>query len=120
VPDFPVDKRPDYRSPEGAEGMDAISGDEPFMMLPDGRGWLYAPAGLVDGPMPTHYEPYESPVQNALYPDLDANPAMLQWNREDNPKADLGDPEYPSCSRRCSPRSTRCSRASGASRTAAG
>ena len=38
VPDFPVDKRPDYRAPDdGGEGMDAISGDEPFIMMGDGR-----------------------------------------------------------------------------------
>ena len=31
-------------------------------MQADGRGWLFAPAGLADGPLPTHYEPQESPV----------------------------------------------------------
>ena len=36
-------------------------------MHPDGLGWLYAPTGLVDGPLPTHYEPHESPVDNPLY-----------------------------------------------------
>ena len=95
VPDFPVDKPPGYRPPEGAQGMDAISGKDPFIMLPDGRGWLYAPAGLLDGPMPTHYEPYESPVSNPLYPNIEFNPAALVWSRADNPKADPGDPEYP-------------------------
>jgi formate dehydrogenase major subunit len=95
VPDFPVDKPPDYRAPEDAKGMDAISGTDPFIMLPDGRGWLYAPAGLLDGPMPTHYEPYESPVSNLLYPEIDRDPAALVWPRADNPKADPGDPRYP-------------------------
>ena len=37
-PDFPADKRPDYRAPDDAEGMDAISGDDPFIMMADGRG----------------------------------------------------------------------------------
>jgi formate dehydrogenase major subunit len=95
VPDFPVDKPPSYRAADDATGMDAISGDEPFMMLPDGRGWLFAPAGLVDGPLPTHYEPYESPVPNLLYPDLESNPAMLQWDRPENPKAPIGDRRFP-------------------------
>jgi formate dehydrogenase major subunit len=67
VPDFEPTKPPDYRPPAGAAGMAAISGDAPFIMKPDGRGWLYAPAGLKDGPLPTHYEPIESPVANALY-----------------------------------------------------
>jgi formate dehydrogenase major subunit len=36
-------------------------------MQADGKGWLFAPAGLVDGPLPTHYEPQESPFPNLLY-----------------------------------------------------
>ncbi|HSD77696.1 MAG TPA: molybdopterin dinucleotide binding domain-containing protein, partial [Solirubrobacteraceae bacterium] len=95
VPDFPVDKRPDHVAPAGGTGMDAISGDDPFIMMADGRGWLFAPSGLLDGPLPTHYEPYESPVANALYPELDSNPAVLTWSRADNPKAEAGDPDYP-------------------------
>jgi formate dehydrogenase major subunit len=87
VPDFPVDKPPTYRAPEDATGMDAIDGDHPFIMHADGQGWLFAPAGLLDGPLPTHYEPLESPVGNALYPRVRSNPAALKWNRADNPTA---------------------------------
>jgi formate dehydrogenase major subunit len=95
VPDFPADKPPDYKAAPDATGMDAISGDQPFMMMADGRAWLYAPAGLLDGPMPAHYEPIESPVGNALYPEVPFNPAALRWNRPDNPYAKPGDPAYP-------------------------
>jgi formate dehydrogenase major subunit len=95
VPDFPVNKRPDYVAPDDAAGMDAISGTDPFIMMVDGRGWLYSPAGLMDGPLPTHYEPFESPVENALYPNVGRNPAALSWNRPDNPVAATGDPRYP-------------------------
>jgi formate dehydrogenase major subunit len=95
VPDFPIDKAPGYRGPDDAHGMDAISGDEPFMMMADGRAWLFAPSGLLDGPMPTHYEPFESPLENPLYPRIHENPAALRWSRPDNPYADPGDPEYP-------------------------
>src|SRR4051794_14016059 len=96
VPDFPVDKRPDYRAPEdGGKGMDAISGDQPFIMMGDGVGWLYAPSGLLDGPMPTHYEPLESPVANPLYPELGANPVAIRWSRPDNPFNATGSEEYP-------------------------
>ena len=35
--------------PAGATGPDAIAGDEPFIMQADGRGWLYAPAGVAEG-----------------------------------------------------------------------
>jgi formate dehydrogenase major subunit len=87
VPDFPVDKPPDYTPAKDAKGMDAISGSDPFIMHADGRGWLFAPAGLLDGPMPTHYEPLESPADNLLYPRIRANPAAMRWNRADNPTA---------------------------------
>ena len=67
VPDFVADKRPDYRPPEGATGPAGLAGDDPFIMQADGKGWLFAPAGLVDGPLPAHYEPQESPFTNPLY-----------------------------------------------------
>jgi formate dehydrogenase major subunit len=94
VPDFPPTKRPDYVAPDDAEGMDAISGDDPFIMMGDGRAWLYSPSGLLDGPLPTHYEPIESPVENLLYPKVGANPAAITWKREDNP-LNPASPEYP-------------------------
>jgi formate dehydrogenase major subunit len=96
VPDFPVDKRPDYRAPEdGGKGMDAISGTDPFIMMGDGRAWLYTPSGLLDGPLPTHYEPIESPVPNLLYPAVGANPVAIRWERPDNPINATADPRWP-------------------------
>jgi formate dehydrogenase major subunit len=67
VPDYIAGRPPSYRPPEGATGVDAISGTDPFIMQADGKAWLFAPAGLVDGPLPTHYEPQESPFRNPLY-----------------------------------------------------
>ncbi len=67
VPDFVADKAPSYVAPDDATGPDGLSGNEPFIMQSDGKGWLYAPAGLVDGPLPTHYEPQDSPVTSPLY-----------------------------------------------------
>ena len=69
VPDFPARQaaRTTWRR-DDAEGMDAISGDDPFIMMGDGRAWLYSPSGLLDGPMPTHYEPFESPVDEPALP----------------------------------------------------
>ena len=67
IADFSADKSPHYRPPAGASRAEALSGIDPFVMQADGKGWLYVPAGLVDGPMPTHYEPQESPVANPLY-----------------------------------------------------
>jgi formate dehydrogenase major subunit len=67
VPDFERTKPPGYRPPDGALAEDAIAGDDPFIMQADGKGWLYAPSGVLDGPLPTHYEPAEGPVANPLY-----------------------------------------------------
>lgn len=67
VPDFVVDRAPGSQAPEDAGGAAALDGDDPFVMQADGKGWLFAPKGMVDGPLPTHYEPQESPVRNPLY-----------------------------------------------------
>jgi formate dehydrogenase major subunit len=67
IPDFTATKSPHYRPPAGATDAEALSGMDPFIMMPDGKAWLFVPAGLVDGPLPTHYEPQESPVPNPLY-----------------------------------------------------
>ncbi len=84
VPDFEKTKPPDYRPPEGAEGPAALHGDDAFIMMSDGKGWLFAPAGLADGPLPTHYEPHESPVRNLLY-GQQASPVRKVYGRPDNP-----------------------------------
>jgi formate dehydrogenase major subunit len=83
VPDFQPDKRPDYRPPDDAEAQDAIAGNHPFIMQPDGRGWLFVPSGIVDGPLPTHYEPDESPLANPLYGQV-SNPARQCFRRPGN------------------------------------
>ena len=76
VPDFVPDKAPGYVPPEGAKGPEALAGDDPFIMQSDGKAWLFAPSGLVDGPLPTHYEPQESPIDNVLY-DQQRNPGRV-------------------------------------------
>ncbi len=94
VPDFEPSKRPDYRPPAGATGMAAIAGDAPFVMKPDGRGWLFAPAGLADGPLPTHFEPVESPVPNPLYKQQ-TNPTVRIPRHELNTLAESGSYDFP-------------------------
>ncbi len=84
VPDFEKHKPPGYRPPEGAVGVEALRGDDAFVMQADGKGWLFAPSGLADGPLPTHYEPHESPVRNALYAQQ-GNPTRIVFGRKDNP-----------------------------------
>jgi formate dehydrogenase major subunit len=79
-PDFEPEKPPTYRPPEGATGMAAIAGDRPFIMKTDGLGWLYAPKGAKDGPLPCHYEPLESPVGNLLYPRRATSPTVRTFD----------------------------------------
>jgi formate dehydrogenase major subunit len=84
VPDFEATKPPSYRPPEDAVGPEALRGDDPFVMQADGKGWLFVPNGLQDGPLPTHYEPHESPFRNALY-GQQGNPTRKVYGRDDNP-----------------------------------
>jgi formate dehydrogenase major subunit len=84
VPDFVPDRPPDFVPEPGAKGPDAIGGQDPFVMQTDGKAWLFAPLGVSDGPMPTHYEPPESPVANALYPQQN-NPARRGLQSPSNP-----------------------------------
>jgi formate dehydrogenase major subunit len=56
VPDYKVDEDP-------ALGMG------PFIMNPEGVARFFAKAGMVEGPFPEHYEPFETPVgYNPLHP----------------------------------------------------
>ena len=93
-PDFPVTKSPDTPADPHGIGLDAHSGQQPFILKPDGVGWLFNPAGLLDGPLPVHYEPAESPVKNALYRQQ-ASPVLKYWKRDDNVLAAVGDPRFP-------------------------
>lgn len=94
VPDFERDKPPGYLPPEGALAEAALAGTDPFIMQPDGKGWLFAPAGLADGPLPAHYEPHESPVRNTLYGQR-ANPARRTYRRPESPYNPPGSPRFP-------------------------
>jgi formate dehydrogenase major subunit len=61
---------PDYVAtipPERATG--------PFIMNPEGVSRLWVRGLMADGPFPVHYEPFESPVANPLFPKVKGNPA---------------------------------------------
>jgi formate dehydrogenase major subunit len=95
VPDFEEHKPPGYRAPEGAKAQDALNGDDPFIMQADGKAWLFAPAGLTDGPIPTHYEPVESPHHNLLYPRTQDNPSTITYDHPGNRYHPVGSDIYP-------------------------
>lgn len=94
VPDFEPDKSPDYRPAAGATGMEAIPGDRPFIMKPDGFGLLFAPAGTRDAPLPAHYEPVESVTRNRLYHQQDS-PSMRHFEGRLNQLARGVHPDFP-------------------------
>jgi formate dehydrogenase major subunit len=96
IPDFLPDRRPDYR-PDWSKhphGMDAHGGQLPFIMESDGYCQLFVPSGLKDGPLPTYYEPLESPVHNVMY-GQQHNPTAKIWKRPGNELHAVGDPRFP-------------------------
>ena len=95
VSDFKETLPPDHKGQPEKGGLEALDGDKPFGLHPDGRGWLYVSSGLKDGPLPTHFEPIESPVANPLYgPQI--NPPVKKHERKDNPYAHSpADPRFP-------------------------
>ena len=92
--DFALTKAPASRGKDNGIGFDWLSGNDPFIMRPDGKAWLFAPFGIADGPLPTHYEPYESPVHNIVYKQ-ESNPLAKVWNVAGNPYHHVADPKYP-------------------------
>jgi formate dehydrogenase major subunit len=76
------------------KGVAALGGARPFTLHPDGVGWIYVASGLKDGPLPTHYEPLESLIENPLY-DQQTNPAANRKKRPDNPYAAPHDARFP-------------------------
>jgi formate dehydrogenase major subunit len=93
-PDFAATKRPDAAANPGGVGLECHDGASPFLMQSDGKAWLYVPEGLVDGPLPAHYEPYESPVENAVYRQQH-NPLTKIWELSQNAYAPVGSADYP-------------------------
>jgi formate dehydrogenase major subunit len=94
-PDMVPTKAPGYRHNPASRGMDALDGTDPFILKPDGKGWLFAPTGVVDGPLPTHYEPIESPVKNVVYPARQINPVAKILETDSNLILGGADPKYP-------------------------
>jgi formate dehydrogenase major subunit len=79
VPDFKPDSHP-------KEHMG------PFIMTAEGVGRIFAPLGaFADGPLPEHYEPIESPVQNLFHPNQSNNPVVRKLSTPADKYATPGD-----------------------------
>ena len=79
VPDFKADAPPD------ALGS--------FIMLPEGVAKLFAP-DFAEGPFPEHYEPVESPVDNAMHPAVGTNPMATIFEGDLDPLGTAEDYPY--------------------------
>jgi formate dehydrogenase major subunit len=67
----------------------------PFIMNGEGVGRLFSNS-LVDGPLPEHYEPIESPVRNLLHPDVSASPVAFLYDKAAGRPSRFGSvKEYP-------------------------
>lgn len=88
VPDFAPTKKPDAKANPAGTGLAAQAGTDPFLMKADGKGWLFAPKGLNEGPLPEHYEPLESPIANPLSK-VQVNPVVKIWATDQD--KDVGD-----------------------------
>ncbi len=67
---------PDIRADANPEDANRV---QPFIMTAEGVARLFTPTGLAEGPLPEHYEPFESPLKNnPMHPNnplARANPA---------------------------------------------
>ena len=92
--DFTATKAPGTAANATGVGIAFHSGRDPFLLKTDGKGWLFAPSGAVDGPLPTHYEPWESPVKNALYKQ-DRNPVAKFFDVKGNKYNEFAGTQFP-------------------------
>jgi len=92
--DFAATKDPTTPANPNGIGIAFHSGSDPFLLKKDGKGWLFAYEGLSDGPVPTHYEPWESPVKNLLYKQ-DRNPITKIYDVPGNKYNEFAGPQFP-------------------------
>ncbi len=78
----------------GAPPLAVKGGKNPFIMLKDGLGQLFG-SGLVDGPLPEHYEPVETPVRNHGFSGQLSNPCAKIVASDMDKIAAPADPNYP-------------------------
>lgn len=84
VPDFPATRAPSDRL-----------GDAPFFMNPHGTGYLFSFNGtIVDGPLPEHYESFESPVRNIMGR-AQYTPPIVKCESDLDLRSDVDDNAFP-------------------------
>ncbi len=64
----------------------------PFIMTGEGVGRMFSNS-MIDGPLPEHYEPVESPIENPLHPKVSASPAAFLYDQAAGRPNRFGTPE---------------------------
>ncbi len=67
----------------------------PFIMNAEGVSRLFVRGLMRDGPFPVHYEPFESPVTNAVAPKIRGNPAARVFKDDMAQFAEPASAEFP-------------------------
>ncbi|MBP1883940.1 formate dehydrogenase major subunit [Ensifer mexicanus] len=67
----------------------------PFIMNPEGVSRLFTRGMMRDGPFPTHYEPFESPLGNLVAPNIRGNPAARVFKGDLEQFAETASKEFP-------------------------
>lgn len=78
----------------GAVIPPGTSANNSYMMNTEGSARLFAPTGMKDGPIPEHYEPIESPVNNIMSKQQN-NPVATWYGKDFSKVAQTGSKEYP-------------------------
>jgi len=72
---------PDFKGTVAPNAQDGIFiGNRPFIMRPDGLGGLFA--NLNEGPLPEHYEPWDSPLAKNPFSGQMLNPVVKIWRKD--------------------------------------
>jgi formate dehydrogenase-N alpha subunit len=72
--------------PDGGAPPMNQGGYYPFIMKAEGHSRFFGP-GMAEGPLPEHYEPWETPVDNAMSKQT-SNPAFKIWHPDEQGKRD--------------------------------
>jgi formate dehydrogenase major subunit len=67
----------------------------PFIMNAEGVSRLWVRNMMRDGPFPVHYEPFESPIENAIAPKVRGNPVARVFQGDFAQFADVGTKDFP-------------------------
>jgi formate dehydrogenase-N alpha subunit len=82
--------------PDGGGKAMVYGGHQPFIMRSEGHGCLFAPnlgtreASLADGPLPEHYEPWESPLSANPLSGTMNDPVIKIWRPDEQSTPEKG------------------------------